>query len=330
MVARLLRPQETFNASLVDYINNLATLTEELVRHVDALETRTVRVEAGFGGVQSTHEELRTSIGVLQQTSRSLSKDMTRLAAGGSVISADTAGTTTPAVSLPTMVDGDTYVSFEDQFRGDTATIRERLSDYVPIFEGASDVLEIGCGRGEFLTLLRDRGIGVRGIDVNPSMVQLCQDSDLDAVQADALTYLLAQPDGSLGGVFAAQVVEHLEPPYLIELLHTSFDKLRPGAPIVLETINPACWFAFFESYLRDLTHVRALHPDTLKYLVTASGFQRVDITYRAPYPEQEKLQPIPQHPPLATVINTLNQNVEKLNQLIFTWLDYAVVGHRP
>src|SRR6202008_1322116 len=113
----------------------------------------------------------------------------------------------------------------------------------------------------------------------------------LDAETGDALTYLRAGPDGSLGGLFAAQVVEHLEPTYLTRLLAAAFDKLRPGAPIVLETINPACWFAFFESYIRDLTHVRPVHPDTLKYLLVATGFQPVEVRYRAPYPESEKLQ---------------------------------------
>ena len=103
----------------------------------------------------------------------------------------------------------------------------------------------------------------------------------------------MALPPGSLGGLFAAQVVEHLEPAYLTRLLEAAFDALRPGAPIVLETINPACWFAFFESYIRDITHVRPLHPDTLKFLLIASGFQQIDIRYRAPYPEHEKLQPL-------------------------------------
>ena len=85
-----------------------------------------------------------------------------------------------------------------------------------------------------------------------------------------------------------SQVIEHLDPRYLTRLLDAAFDKLRPGAPIVLETINPACWFAFFESYIRDITHVRPLHPDTL------------------------------------------NANVERINKLLFTWLDYAAVGRRP
>ena len=153
----------------------------------------------------------------------------------------------------------------------------------------------------------------------------------LEAAAGDALDYLRGLPDGSLGGLFAAQVVEHLEPRYLTQLIDVAFDKLRPGSPIVLETINPACWFAFFESYIRDLTHVRPVHPDTLRYLLVASGFQQVDITYRAPYPDTDKLQPIhaPAGSTLADVVETVNANAEKINRLLFTYLDYAAVGVR-
>ncbi len=98
----------------------------------------------------------------------------------------------------------------------------------------------------------------------------------------------------------------------------------------MLETINPACWFAFFESYIRDITHVRPLHPDTLTFLLVATGFQRVDIRYSAPYPEHEKLQPIAAAAGLADVAETLNANVAKINQLLFTYLDYAAVARRP
>ena len=89
------------------------------------------------------------------------------------------------------------------------------------------------------------------------------------------LSYLLAQPDGSIGGLFAAQVVEHLEPDYLMRFLEAAYHKLRPGSKIVLETINAACWFAFFSSYIRDVTHVRPLHPDTLRYLVGPAAFRK-------------------------------------------------------
>jgi O-antigen chain-terminating methyltransferase len=191
----------------------------------------------------------------------------------------------------------------------------------------------VGCGRGEFLELLRERGIRARGIDVNAAMVDVCRGKGLDAETGDALTYLRALPDGSLAGLFAAQVVEHLEPRYLTRLLDAAFDKLRPGAPIVLETINPACWFAFFESYIRDLTHVRPVHPDTLKYLLIASGFQRVDIRYSAPYPDADKLQKLAagsgQEAVLTDAVETINANVEKINRLLFTYLDYAAIGRR-
>jgi O-antigen chain-terminating methyltransferase len=201
------------------------------------------------------------------------------------------------------------------------------------VFVDASDVLDVGCGRGEFLELLRQRGIRARGIDINAAMVDVCREKGLEAETGDALTYLRRVPDGSLGGLFAAQVVEHLEPRYLTQLLDAAFEKLRPGAPIVLETINPACWFAFFESYIRDLTHVRPVHPDTLKYLLVATGFQHVEIRYRAPYPESDKLQKLGagsgQQGALTDLVETLNANVEKINRLLFTYLDYAALGRR-
>ena len=90
-------------------------------------------------------------------------------------------------------------------------------------------------------------------------------------------------PDESLGGLIAVQVIEHLEPAYLTQMLALAFDKVRPGGRIVLETINPACWVAFFESFIRDLTHVKPIHPETLQYLLQASGFSNVEIVYRAP-----------------------------------------------
>ena len=178
---------------------------------------------------------------------------------------------------------------------------------------------------------MREQGITARGIDINGSMVDVCRQQGLDATEADALAYLRAQPDGSLGGLFAAQVVEHLEP-----ALSDRRCSMPPStscaraSPIVLETINPACWFAFFESYIRDITHVRPIHPDTLTYLLIATGFQHVDIRYRAPYPEHDKLQRLAPHASLGDAVDTFNANVERINRLLFTWLDYAAIGRRP
>jgi 2-polyprenyl-3-methyl-5-hydroxy-6-metoxy-1,4-benzoquinol methylase len=351
LVAVLLRPQETFNAAVVEYINANATLHERLgdlvvqsretvddvLRHQESLAARERRIQAGMDAMREAHDELRTSVGVLQQATQLLRQEIGRLRQ-----SSDQAGSSqapdqgAPASGVATAVTRahdaleHKYVGFEDRFRGSPESIRERLREYVPIFAGAADVLDVGCGRGEFLELLREQGVSARGIDANEAMVQVCREKGLRADAGDALAFLRAIPERSLGGLIAAQVVEHLEPSYLAAFLDAAFNALRPGAPIVLETINVASWFAFFQSYIRDITHVRPLHPETLKYLLVATGFHRVDVRYRVPYPEHEKLQPIPQNETLADSVETLNANVEKINRLLFTYLDYAAIGYRP
>jgi SAM-dependent methyltransferase len=334
---RLLRRQETFNSAAVQYINESVrpleltigeyrTARDDVRRFQEALAARERRMEALIDALRNEHAEIRTSLGVLQQATHNL----------GSVVSGfsrtesgSVAPPAAPATSSSVETLSHKYVGFEDAFRGSSADIQARLRDYVPTFAGGSDVLDIGCGRGEFLALLRDGGISARGIDLNDAMVAVCREKGFDATKADALSYLRGVPTGSLGGLFAAQVVEHLEPAYLTRLLEAAFEALRPGAPIVLETINPACWFAFFESYVRDITHVRPLHPDTLKFLLIASGFQQIEIRYRVPYPEHDKLQPLPPSAALGDSVETINANVEKLNQLLFTHLDYAAIGKR-
>ena len=353
MMSRLLSRQRAFNAVLVDHINRndlvgieahhasaqtvawvrdtVQFALEELRRHQQALAAWERRTNAAVAALSGTHEELRASIGVLQQATQTLKREVMRLSEAG-----------IPASAAPTAVressrdggpraslDGHKYVGFEDHFRGSQDDIRGRVAEYLPIFRGVQNVVDLGCGRGEFLALLRENGIDGRGVDINEAMVEVCRSQGFDVTRTDALSYLEAQPDGSIGGLFAAQVVEHLEPQYLNALLDVAFGKLRPGAPIVLETINPACWFAFFESYIRDITHVRPLHPDTLKFLLIASGFQHVDIRYRSPYPEHDKLQPIGPNGSLGDAVETLNANVERINRLLFTWLDYAAIGRR-
>ncbi len=318
----------------------LEALTDELQKRWESMVARERRYEAKVG-------ELRAALAVLQRSSAALKRELERLLTmagpappAGAQAVAPPPGQVRAAVGVPGL-DAYKYVAFEDRFRGTPEEIRSRLAEYLPDFEGASDVLDVGCGRGEFLELLRERGIAARGVEVNHEMVELCRSRGLEVAEADALSYLDTLPDESLGGLFAAQVVEHLEPAYLLRLLETAYHKLRPGAKIVLETINPACWYAFFESYIRDVTHVRPLHPDTLTYLLVASGFQRTEVRYRAPFPEASKLQPVPEPTlhgtnrgedaavALAELVAVVNENTRKLNRLLFTYLDYAAVAER-
>jgi len=345
-ITRLLRTQETFNSLVVQYVNHQHhTISEEhqammaeLQRYREALQARERRMDAAISALLAENAELKTAMGVLQaqvrsnrssRSSRSSRSDETEGTAPNasnanvSHISNDPNVPNDPNDALSS-----SYVGFEDQFRGSAEEVRTRLLEYVPIFAGASDVLDVGCGRGEFLGLLAEHGVSARGIDLNQAMVDVCRDQGLNATVADLLPYLRSLPDGALGGLFAAQVVEHLQPGYLTQFLDVAFEKLRPGAAIVLETINPACWFAFFESYVRDITHVRPLHPDTLKFLLQASGFGGVEIRYQAPYPEHHKLQRVTA-PALGDAAEMLNANVDKLNSLLFTYLDYAAIARR-
>lgn len=307
-------------------------LTDDVRRRHESSLTGDLRAQAGVERLAAAHEALKASVGVLQVATQGLRREIERPLSAPSGPSAPSAMPAPPGDAFTGSVGSYRYVSFEERFRGAPEAIRERQTAYLPLFAAAADVVDIGCGRGEFLALLSGQGIAARGVDVNRAMVQLCLEQGLDVAEGDALAYLRAQPDESLGGLMAAQVVEHLEPAYLAALLDAAFAKLRPGSPIVLETINPACWYAFFAAYIRDVTHVRPLHPDTLQYMLLGAGFHPVDVRYLNPYPDSQKLQPVSTEPgtALADVAETLNANVDRLNNLLFTWLDYAAVGRRP
>jgi O-antigen chain-terminating methyltransferase len=311
----------------------LSALTDDWLKRWESLGARERRLFERVAAV----DELRETAELAQQTSLLLKREVERLLAqapqAGAAVTAAGA-TQVPALDRSAVdLDAFKYVGFEDRFRGSTAEIRARLGSYVPLFTGAGPVLDVGCGRGELLDLLRDHGISARGIDTNASMVEICRERGHTADRADALAYLQAQPERSLGGVIAVQVVEHLEPSYLVRFLEAAFHALRDGAPIVLETINPACWVAFFESYLRDVTHRWPLHPDTLSYLVRASGFGQVRVEFRSPVDPTDKLQaigvPADAPPGLLASLETININIEKLNARMFTCQDYATIGWR-
>jgi SAM-dependent methyltransferase len=257
--------------------------------------------------------------------------------AGQSPVATAAGGAGPRATAARDQMSGDeealTYAGFEDLYRGPVDEITDRVGEYVPLFTGADgEVIDLGCGRGEFLVALREHRIAGRGVDINPTMVERCRSLGLDVVQAEALSFLAALPDRSTGGIFAAQVVEHLAPHELLHLIDLARAKLRPGGRIVLETVNPACWAAFFSSYIRDITHVRPIHPDTLRYLLVARQFEDVEIRYSSPYPVEARLHRLPltltaEGEALDSVVKEFNRNVDILNGQMFTYLDYAAVA---
>jgi SAM-dependent methyltransferase len=351
MVGPPLQAQATFNSTLVEYLNreaesrrhlseSLAAIRDAIGRELEALvrfESLLVQCLQAITAYVDTKDrsvggsELRERLALTEQRMLALKRDVEGALAGRSAgtPAAAAAGETAAAESV-------TYVAFEDRFRGSSEEIQKRVEAYVPLLESASDVVDVGCGRGELLALLKSRGVRARGVDANDAMVDLCRGKGLEVECGDALAYLDRQRDASIGGLVAIQVVEHFEPAYLARFLQTAYHKMKPGAPLILETINAACWMAFFETYIRDLTHRRPLHPDTLRYLVEASGFSSVDVRYRQPVSEADRLESVE---PIAVaaagsddlrrLAAALDDHAAKLNARLFSSMDYAVVARR-
>ena len=360
LVGPPLTAQQHFNAALVDHLNRSAATERHLQAALTAAADQ-LRVHAqsqrqfeealvhllqsvtAFVDTRDRHmgvlvqDDVSPQVTAVRQAVLALKRDLeTRDAEGERTVhpapafaeaSAGRPGTEALSTAL--------YVGFEDRFRGSQADIRARVSDYVALFAGAANVLDVGCGRGEVLELFREAGIPAKGIDLNPSMIEVCRERGLEATMADAVGYLDAQPDASVGGLLAIQVVEHLEAAYLSRFLELAFHKLAPGATLVLETINPTCWVAFFESYIRDMSHRWPLHPETLQFVVEAHGFSQVGVQFRSPVSELGKLRRVAApsggsaDPILNDLIATVNANADQLNARIFSHMDYAIIARR-
>jgi O-antigen chain-terminating methyltransferase len=218
------------------------------------------------------------------------------------------------------------YAGFENRFRGSEEDVRKQQAEYAALFDKNGKVLDLGCGRGEFLDLLRDRGVEGEGVDLNGAMIDACIDKGLDCRKGDILERLSEAPDGSLGGVFSSQVVEHLPPGYLRKLIETAYTKLVPGGRIVLETVNPASVFALVQIYFLDLSHEKPLHPLALKFLLEGAGFADVEVRYSTPLGE-ERLRELPGADERTAA---LNHDIDKLNALLYAPPNYAAIGKKP
>lgn len=221
------------------------------------------------------------------------------------------------------------YTAFENRYRGDRAEIRERLSAYAELFLGLSPVADLGCGRGEFLETLRARDIEGVGVESNGNAVRECLSRGLAVAQGDLVAFLRGREAASLGGVFAAQVAEHLPPAVLQALLSEAHRALRPGGLLLLETVNPRSVTGFLEVYNRDLTHERPLHPDTLRFLAAAAGFSDVRVEMKSEVEKAACLQPVPPGGLPEAAAAALNENVERLNALLYGPLEYALLARR-
>ena len=296
------------------YVEPLATDQRRfnaVVLHL--LDALAERVEAGRAALEAGRAALDDLSAAQSRRAVELEERQTRLERRERPRAAAAPAASATPVVAPSVSD---YFAFQSRMRGSTETVRERQRPYVDDFRDAAPVLDLGCGRGEFLGLLREAGIEARGVDVDSDMVAYARGEGLQVVEEGAVEHLEGLGDRSLGGIFAAQLVEHVPAPTLVRLLELAAAKLRPGGFLVAETINPLSPLAL-RNYYADLTHAQPLVPETLELLARQAGFDQVELRYLN---EPEERLAEPSDP-------VLRANVRRLNELLFGPLDYAILA---
>ena len=219
------------------------------------------------------------------------------------------------------------YFDFENHFRGSQREIKKNQRIYVPYFKNSGLIVDLGCGRGEFLELLAEQNIPAIGIDLYEEFVEYCTIKGLNAVHDDGLHYLKALKDETIGGIFAAQLVEHLKIDDIISLCTLSFLKLKPGSCLILETPNPTSLSIYTNAFYIDPSHVKPVHPKMLKYFLEKAGFQDIEIIFTESSKIDYKLPLINGNG--IENLEEFNNGVNLLSDLIFGSQDYAIIARK-
>lgn len=311
--ARLMRNVAELQAAFAQRVTALDSSFRELVRsqHADfdaALAASAQQVQErlwdDLARIRAEYEELiHNELRVVRQ----------RAAASQSVSTPTADGPPIPPApsTAPPRID---YLRFSDRFRGTEERVREAQRVYVDRFRGCGNVLDLGCGRGEFLDLMNEAGVPARGVDSSAELIALCRAKGLDVECADLFGCLAEQPDSSLDGIFCAQVIEHLPPARVPELVKLVASKLTAQGLLVIETPNPECLAIFATHFYLDPTHSLPVPAPLLVFYLEEAGFGNIEI---------QRLEPADsQIPELASL------PVDVRNAL-FGGLDYAAFARR-
>ncbi|MEX3816360.1 methyltransferase domain-containing protein [Paraburkholderia sp. BR13439] len=216
------------------------------------------------------------------------------------------------------------YLAFEDDNRGSRENVLAKLAIYddwlatnVPRAGRLThQIVDIGCGRGEWLSYVRELGHDAIGIDVSPVMVKACIAQGFDARHTDALKYLRSLPTGSVAAVTGFHIIEHLPFDYLFALVQESYRVLVEGGSVLFETPNPENILVGSHTFYHDFTHRNPITPSAITFLLKYHHFKEIDIIRSSPYPEEAK---VPGNDPLT----------ERVNGHLCGPQDFAVYGRK-
>lgn len=293
-------------------------LDENFINHDVELE----RLKTWRDGLRSELQDLRSVLGSQRRAFDEIYSSLS---------SSSKKTTITDAPSSNRLKDLD-YLVFENRFRGSSDLIKDRQKKYVRWFKDCKSVLDIACGRGEFLELLKQEKINAEGVDINSEMVSICIQKGLQVKKNDALEFL-ENAKGKYDGVFCSNLVEHLEYNQLKSLLRKISLSLQDGGILVIETINPECLSVFSSALYLDLTHIRPLHPLGLEALLEDYGFNNIQLLRTSPVEEEAKLEvaalPDEITNDLKSSLVAFNQNFQKLNNLLFGYMEYGIAAKK-
>jgi SAM-dependent methyltransferase len=342
---RLLRPlvkvpqndlwerQRTFNLILLEHLDRLEAARADHLRRIEYQEA--LDAEGVYEIMRHNDALFARADQKLDRYRREVRDLLGNLGAALAVVRSAPSETVVETVARAHEEHG--YVELERRYRGTEEEIRERIAVYRP-FLLAGDVapgpvLDLGCGRGEALALLRDWGLAGRGVDASARMVQLCRERGLEAEGGDLFEVLSGLPEASLGGVVSFHVIEHLPAPALDRLVRLAWRALRPGGVLILETPNPLSVVVAARNFWLDPTHVRPVHPESLKLMYELAGFDPVERLDLRPFPEKDRLPEIDlarlaeDQRPLADQVNRLR---DRIDELLFGYQDFGMVGRKP
>ncbi len=217
------------------------------------------------------------------------------------------------------------YPLFSEMFRGSVEEVEKLQTEYVELFkECGGPVMDAGCGRGEFLTLLSRAGVDAFGVEKFSEFADECKAAGCKVVCAEIIEHMKTLEPRSLGGVFAAHVIEHNSPAWLVEFIRQCSRCIRPGGVLVMETANPLT-IAGWHGYLIDFTHIRPIHPQGLAYVVKRENFREVKIDFKNPVPEEYRL--LTPRTEGRSVPDEIKKDLKTIDDLMFGCQDYALIA---
>lgn len=351
VVRRIMKPysnmilsrQATFNAALLHVLDQIIekwmanrgaidSIDEQLS---DLRQIHNTLIDGMLADIQSIRQKIgehAAKTDTAYYESLALKRDLEKILKGAGDVSGVPAASGADVSAPRESIDEGAYYLFERFHREDSESLGKKQAEYFHFFTGKEKILDVGCGRGEFLAFLKEKSVEACGVDSNRVMVESCREKGLKVECADLIDYLTGIDDDTFGGMFCSQVVEHLSAQRITAFIKLAWSKLRPGGTIVVETLNPLSLAGMTEHFYRDFTHTTPVHPETLAFLMESSGFTDVRIKYKSP-PDAErllrKIDGVGASDENRETYEILNENIKKLNSMLFGFQEYVVIAEK-